>query len=584
MKTNYFIQIGINLVNCTKIAYNQELTVMIKKILFIFSFLISLFVTAQSRKNQFHLNAESNQHALHVSFHSDVVLKDKEAILVQFPEIVPLSDEFQLNFEKTISFSEEKWIDLEKNAKQYAGNSSSVHQLKNIFRVVVDNPSNEKLLLLATAFEKLNSVNYASLISLKPIKPPFDIPPTTPDFMVNQTYIGPNPGLNMQYAWDLGLKGEGIRVRDVEYGFNKNHEDLNEVNAFLATGMTVSSDATATYTEHGTAVVGIIIAGNDGYGMTGLAHEASEVILFPEWQEIGYNRINAVNQSIQNSTAGDVIMYEMQEDGAAAGFQDYVPAEYNNVIWDLTKAASDAGIVIVAAAGNGNQNLEGALYTSYMNRGNSGAIIVGGGLSNLTHNKISYSTHGSRVDVQGWSQNVFACGYGTLTMINGDINQGYINFSGTSSATPMVAACAIVLQSYYHDLTGNYLTGPQLRTILKETGIPQGNPSAGNIGPFPNMQTAVQRVYDDYLLGLDVVNHTEFSVFPNPVQNQLKFLTHEGLSENATIEIFNALGQSVFQAKMPNSNSLDVSTLSSGMYFVKVSDGNQSATKKILKQ
>ena len=169
-------------------------------------------------------------------------------------------------------------------------------------------------------------------------------------------------------------------------------------------------------------------------------------------------------------------------------------------------------------------------------------------------------------------------------MINGDIYQGYINFSGTSSATPMVAACAIVLQSYYHDLTGNYLTGPQLRTILKETGIPQGNPSAGNIGPFPNMQTAVQRVYDDYLLDLDVVNHTEFSVFPNPVQNQLKFLTQEGLSENASIEIFNALGQSVFQAKMPNSNVLDVSTLSSGMYFVKVSDGNQSATKKILKQ
>ena len=224
---------------------------------------------------------------------------------------------------------------LEKNAKQYAGNSSSVHQLKNIFRVVVYNPSNEKLLLLATAFEKLNSVNYASLISLEPIKPPFDIPPTTPDFMVNQTYIGPNPGLNMQYAWDLGLKGEGIRVRDVEYGFNKNHEDLNEVNAFLAPNMTIAEDA-LTYSQHGTAVVGIIIAGNDGYGMTGLAHEASEVILFPEWQEIGYNRINAVNQSIQNSTAGDVIMYEMQED---ATIQQQIKESMENHIQSLKNAA-----------------------------------------------------------------------------------------------------------------------------------------------------------------------------------------------------------------------------------------------------
>jgi len=557
---------------------------MIKNILFIFTFLVSLYLNAQSRKNQFHLNSNSSKHELHVSFTTDVVLKDKESIFTQFSEIAQLSDEFQLDFEKTISFSAEKWNDLEKNAQKYTGNSSSVHQLKNIFRVIVDNPSNEKLLLLAAEFEKLNSVNYASLISLEPIQPPFDIPPTTPDFMVNQTYIGPNPGLNMQYAWDLGLKGEGIRVRDVEYGFNANHEDLNEVNAFIASGMTISSDATATYTEHGTAVVGIVIAGNNGYGMTGLAHEATEMILYPEWQEIGYSRINAVNQSIQNSTVGDVIIYEMQEDGAAAGFEDYVPAEYNSVIWDLTKAASDAGIVIVAAAGNGNQNLDGTLYTSYMNRGNSGAIIVGGGLSNLTHNKISYSTHGSRVDVQGWSQNVFACGYGTLLMIGGDINQGYVNFSGTSSATPMVAACAIVLQSYHHSLTGNYLTGPQLRTILKDTGIPQGNPSAGNIGPFPNMETAVQRVYDNYVLGLDVVNTTEFSVFPNPVQNQLKFLTHQDLSEMASVEIFNALGQSIFQAKMPNDKQLDVSTLMTGIYFVKISNGNQSTIKKIIKK
>jgi hypothetical protein len=549
---------------------------MIKNILFILTFLISLFLNAQMRKNQFQLNSSSSKHELHVSFNSEIVLSDKESILNQFSEVASFSNEFQLNFEKTISFSAEKWHDLEKNAKEFVGNSSSVHQLKNIFRVIVENPSNEKLLFLATEFEKLNSVNYASLISLEPIKPPFDIPPTTPDFMVNQTYVGPNPGLNMQYAWDLGLKGDGIRVRDVEYGFNKNHEDLNEVNAFLAPEMTIAEDALQ-YAQHGTSVFGIIIAGNDGYGMTGLAHEASEMILFPEWQEIGYSRINAVNQSIQNSIVGDVIIYEMQDEVGA-------PAESNSIIWDLTKAASDAGIVIVAAAGNGNQNLNGTLYESYMNRGNSGAIIVGGGLSNLTHNKISYSTHGARVDVQGWSQNVFACGYGSLIMINGDINQGYVNFSGTSSATPMVAACAIVLQSYHHSLTGNYLTGPQLRTILKETGIPQGNPSAGNIGPFPNMETAVQRIYDDYVLGLDVVNTTEFSVFPNPVQNQLTFLTQQSLPEKASIEIFNALGQSVFQTKMPNEKQLDVSTLASGMYFVKVTDGNQSSTKKISKK
>ncbi len=31
----------------------------------------------------------------------------------------------------------------------------------------------------------------------------------------------------MRYAWNLGLDGAGIRIRDVEYGFNKNHEEFS---------------------------------------------------------------------------------------------------------------------------------------------------------------------------------------------------------------------------------------------------------------------------------------------------------------------------------------------------------------------
>lgn len=556
---------------------------MIKKILFLILFFFSLLSHGQSRKNQFHLDSESQKHELHLSFKSDLALSNTESILAKFPELEEIMAEFQLDFRQSISFSEEKWNEFERNAIKLNGDATSILKLKNIFKVVVDNPTNDRLLFLANQFEQFESVEYASLISLEPIKPPADISPTTDNFQPNQTYIGPNPGLNMQYAWDLNLKGEGIRVRDVEYGFNSNHEDLNEVNAFIAPGMTVSSDASIDYTEHGTPVFGIIMADDSGYGTTGLAHEVAEMILFPEWQESGYDRINAVNQSIESSTVGDVIIYEMQANGPASGSSDYVPAEYNNVIWDLTKAASDAGIVIVAAAGNGNQNLDSSLFNSYMNRGNSGAILVGAGTSTMAHNRISYSTHGSRVDVQGWANSVFSCGYGDVFMIGGDFNQAYTNFSGTSSATPMVAACAIVLQSYHKSLTGNYLTGPQLRTILKETGIAQGTGVSGNIGPFPNMEDAVQRVYDDFLLGLDSQNNTAFTVFPNPVQNQLKFLTNQALSASAEIEIWNALGQLVYHSKMPISKQVEVSHLQSGFYFVKISDGKLSTTKKIVK-
>jgi hypothetical protein len=54
-------------------------------------------------------------------------------------------------------------------------------------------------------------------------------------------------------------------------------------------------------------------------------------------------------------------------------------------------------------------------------------------------------------------------------------------------------------------------------------------------------------------------------------------------SESATIQIINSLGQLVYQNQLPSSLEVDISNLSNGIYFVKVSDGNQSTTKKVSK-
>ena len=260
-----------------------------------------------------------------------------------------------------------------------------------------------------------------------------------------------------------------------------------------------------------------------------------------------------------------------------------MPAEFNMVIWDLTAAASNSGIIVVAAAGNGNQNLNSTFYQSYINLGNSGAIIVGAGTANLLHNRISYSTYGTRVDVQGWGENVLTSGYGDAYIIGNDFNQQYTNFAGTSSATAMVAGCVAVLQSYHFSLTGSYLTGPQIRTILKDTGIPQGNAASGNIGPLPNMQTAMQAIYDNYLLSVAIENSIEFTVYPNPVQNRLTLMYGSEVSSDAKVELYNAMGQLVYQSTLSQSKEIDFSRFINGFYFVKVTSDGKSSTKKIIK-
>jgi uncharacterized protein (TIGR02145 family) len=75
---------------------------------------------------------------------------------------------------------------------------------------------------------------------------------------------------------------------------------------------------------------------------------------------------------------------------------------------------------------------------------------------------------------------------------------------------------------------------------------------------------------------------TDFSnsiiMYPNPVKNML---TIDGLVVKDVV-IYSVLGKAVL--KMSNQNTIDVSSLSKGVYFIKVSDGINASTKKFIKE
>ena len=74
---------------------------------------------------------------------------------------------------------------------------------------------------------------------------------------------------------------------------------------------------------------------------------------------------------------------------------------------------------------------------------------------------------------------------------------------------------------------------------------------------------------------------TDFSnsiiIYPNPVKN---ILTIDGLVVQDVV-IYSVLGKEVL--KISNLNTIDVSSLSKGVYFIKVSDGINASTKKFIK-
>ena len=156
--------------------------------------------------------------------------------------------------------------------------------------------------------------------------------------------------------------------------------------------------------------------------------------------------------------------------------------EINPDVWVATRAAVDAGIVVVAAAGNGDQDLDSQWYQdNYLSRGDSGAIIVGGGT--VDHDYFGL-TYGSRLDLQAWATDIFTLGYTTLPTLNHDPLQTYGNFGGTSGATPMVASVAGLLQDWSNQNLGIPLSPEGVKSLLMSTATPSQSPLP--IGDFPN--------------------------------------------------------------------------------------------------
>jgi hypothetical protein len=408
-----------------------------------------------------------------------------------------LAVERDLRFRRVQTASDEELDDLSERAARRTGVAQP--DLAGHVEIIASASSREALIALARELHALPEIEYAELESLdKPPPPPaVDIAPVTPLLVGSQTYRGASTGVNVDHVWNtFGIRGDAsLKVTDCEYEYNPTHEDLNTL---VQMQPNVVSMYTAFGHDHGTAVLGVIASGWNAYGTTGSVPECV-TRFYPEFSTLttgSQSRTACVTAAIAASAAGDIVMLEMQTDGPATGSSDYVPAEYTLSLWNAVKTGTDAGVIVTAAAGNGNQNLSNAgLFSAYNARGDSGAIIVGAGSSARV--KSSFSTYGARVNVQGWGGGVFTTGYGSHATYGSDVNQRYASgFSGTSSATPVVTSAVALLQSVAIKILGRRLSPVEVRTILVTTGRAQtgSNAATAPIGPLPELQAAVNHL------------------------------------------------------------------------------------------
>ncbi|ABE56946.1 peptidase S8 and S53, subtilisin, kexin, sedolisin [Shewanella denitrificans OS217] len=424
------------------------------------------------------------------------------------------SDEFaqQINSNKYLKkirrlHEDKSYKELRKNSILSKKTKTKSPKLENWYRIDITKGMTQQEIL--DIYNSLVDIPYISIVELEspPISSGFeqcpalncepDLPPgdgggtpgNTPDLQSYQTYLGQSPlGIDALYAWTkTGGNGQGVKIIDMENGFNSNHEDLPTT--FVRKYDYDDSD-------HGTAVLSVVGAKRDGKGVTGIAYGAQ--LGFHGWSP---SIAQAINNAAGYLSAGDVIILEGQinrniNNGDSCTSQNQnecVPLEWNQATFDVISAVTNRGIIVIEAAGNGNENLDDPIYQNRFNRNtrDSGAFLIAATNPSASIARSYFSNHGTRIDFNGWGNEVAAAGLYGNTLFNGGINQRYGDgFAGTSSASPIVAGAVAALQGFSKNAKGQTLSVQTIKNILTATGVQE--PSGVQVGVRPNLKGAIQ--------------------------------------------------------------------------------------------
>ncbi len=206
---------------------------------------------------------------------------------------------------------------------------------------------------------------------------------------------------------------------------------------------------------HGTIVAGIAAAeGNNAAGIAGITWRA-QIMPLKALDDKGEgdtrNIVRAIDYAIANKA--DIINLS------------FVGTDYSNALAMAIKKAYDAGIIVVAAAGNeageGNgYNLDNTPMYPVCNDGVNGEnMVIGVAATDALDQKASFSGYGSKcIDITAPGVSIFSTvDYAPQNIYDGSLLDKYYDgyWSGTSLAVPMVSGALALIESVNPDLTRN---------------------------------------------------------------------------------------------------------------------------------
>jgi subtilisin family serine protease len=371
-------------------------------------------------------------------------------------------------------------------------------------------------------------------------------------------------------AWDLGARGEGVRVAVIDGGINSNHGDLDQ-NIDLAAsisfveGQPFNTDVGTFW--HATHVAGIIAAEDNQRGTIGIAPKATIIAI--KALHDGTGTFYAVLQGILYA-AGSTAQADIINMSLAA----YVPraagvdaAALASALGRAVTYAYQRGIIVICAAGNDALDFDHLAYWAVLPAEAPNALAVSAtGPTGFAYGETnfdrpaSYTNYGiSLLDfaAPGGDDSLYPESYWYYDMV---LAPSYVNpvthtsnytwADGTSMAAPHVAGVAALII----EACGGDITPAQVESILRRTSDDLGK--SGKDAWYGHGRVNAQRAVEycqslqkpvaETVPAIQMVTTSQLHQnYPNPFNPVTTIIYELAHSAEATMAIYDLQGRLV---------------------------------------
>lgn len=274
-----------------------------------------------------------------------------------------------------------------------------------------------------------------------------------PNYLARAAYLPNDPSFGLQWnlsqilapqAWDVIADASGVRVAVIDSGADLDHPDLG-IRSRLEYGFDYVRSDTIPDDEagHGTHVLGILSALTDNaMGVAGLAWNVRLLL---------YKVLDANEVGTSANVAAAIVSASAPEKGTRIINLSLTLSGPSQTVANAVSSAANAGILLVAAAGNGNSSV--AYPAAYPQ-------VLAVAATTSQDRRAWYSNRGPEIDVAAPGGLAEGQIYSTLPRSKGSYGYKY----GTSMAAPHVSALAALIWSLRPDLSRD-----RVRQIILDT-------------------------------------------------------------------------------------------------------------------